>query len=100
MLPRLLQAQGSRFFWRSKETIDVALHLNTDEGLMTISTRCPERGYNYPAIFVDVSKIPVHKSEAVSVFVDLLLLLSCNRQTLRRVGRLFGWMAGGGGMVG
>ncbi|CAM9449508.1 unnamed protein product [Ectocarpus sp. 4 AP-2014] len=58
--------QGSRFFWRSKETIDVALHLNADEGLMTISTRCPERGYNYPAIFVDVSKIPVHKTEAVA----------------------------------
>lgn len=58
--------QGSRFFWRSKETIDVAYHYNSDEGLITISTRCPERAYNYPAIFVDVAKIPVHKSEAVS----------------------------------
>ncbi|CAM9715689.1 unnamed protein product, partial [Pylaiella littoralis] len=61
----ILLYQGSRFFWRSKETIDVAYHYNSDEGLITISTRCPERAYNYPAIFVDVAKIPVHKSEAV-----------------------------------
>lgn len=33
---------------------------------MTISTRSHERGYNYPAIFVDVSKIPVTRSECVS----------------------------------
>ncbi|CAM9854239.1 unnamed protein product, partial [Hapterophycus canaliculatus] len=59
-------AKGTRFFWRSKENIDLAFHFNKDEGLITISTRCPERSYNYPAIFVDASKIPVHKSEAVA----------------------------------
>lgn len=58
--------QGSRFFWRSKETVDVAFHYNSDEGLITISTRCLDRAYNYPAIFVDAGKIPVPKSEAVS----------------------------------
>eukprot|EP00752_Nemacystus_decipiens_P002760 g2578.t1 len=58
--------QGSRFFWRSKETIDVAFHHNSDEGLITISTRSLERAYNYPAIFVDATKIPVPKSDAVS----------------------------------
>ncbi|CAN0382584.1 unnamed protein product [Ascophyllum nodosum] len=57
--------QGSQFFWRSKESIDVAFHYNSDEGLITISTRCPSRGYNYPAIFVDASKIPVSKGDAV-----------------------------------
>eukprot|EP00903_Cladosiphon_okamuranus_P018620 g17140.t1 len=58
--------EGSRFFWRSKDTIDVAFHHNSDEGLITISTRSLERGYNYPAIFVDAAKIPVPKSEAVA----------------------------------
>lgn len=61
-------AQGSQFFWRSKESIDVAYHYNADEGLITISTRCPERGYNYPAIFVDASKIPISRADAVSVY--------------------------------
>lgn len=61
-----MSVQGSRFFWRSKETIDVAFHHNSDEGLITISTRSLERAYNYPAIFVDAAKIPVPKSEAVS----------------------------------
>lgn len=61
-----LYEQGSRFFWRNKETIDVAFHHNSDEGLITISTRSLERAYNYPAIFVDATKIPVPKSEAVS----------------------------------
>eukprot|EP00904_Undaria_pinnatifida_P002500 jgi/Undpi1/12250/HiC_scaffold_5.g01926.m1 len=57
--------QGSLFFWRSKENLDVAFHYNSDEGLVTISTRCLERGYNYPAIIVDASKIPVSKAMAV-----------------------------------
>ena len=63
----LSRTQGSQFFWRSKESIDVAFHYNSDEGLITISTRCPSRGYNYPAIFVDASKIPVSKGDAVSI---------------------------------
>lgn len=58
--------QGSHFFWRSKETIDVAFHHNSNEALITISTRSIERVYNYPAIFIDATKIPVPKSEAVS----------------------------------
>ena len=46
----------------------MAFHLNSDEGLVTISTRCLERGYNYPSIFVDASKIPVSKAMAVRIF--------------------------------
>lgn len=44
----------------------MAFHYNKDEGVITISTRSHGRGYNYPAIFVDVSKVPVSKAEAVS----------------------------------
>lgn len=63
--PSTTRLQGTRFFWRSKENIDVAFHYNSDEDMITISTRCPERSYNYPAIFVDASKIPASKTEAV-----------------------------------
>lgn len=60
-----LLLQGAKFFWRSQENIDVAFHFNKDEEVITISTHSHERGYNYPAIFVDVSKIPVSKADAV-----------------------------------
>lgn len=76
------------FFWRSKENIDVAFHYNKDEGLVTISTRSHERGHNYPAIFVDASKIPVSKADAVSaaffVYISICLL---QRYDVRRTVR-------------
>lgn len=77
------RSQGSRFFWRSKETIDVAFHYNWDDELITISTRCLERGHNYPAIFVDASKLPITKSEAVRdhpFYLSSLIFLSLLRE--------------------
>lgn len=59
-------SQGTKFFWRSKESIDVAIHFNSDEDVITISTRSHQRGHNYPAIFVEASKIPIARVDAVS----------------------------------
>ncbi|CAM9179114.1 unnamed protein product [Chrysoparadoxa australica] len=55
--------KGSKFFWRSKENIDIAIYENREEGIISIWTHSHEYGTNYHPIYLDSHKLPVHASQ-------------------------------------
>lgn len=65
--------EGKKFFWRSKQNLDIVIHENSEEGIIIVSTRCFETGKTYPPLFLETSKMPYTKLDVVKAVDEKLL---------------------------
>eukprot|EP00903_Cladosiphon_okamuranus_P020676 g18985.t1 len=63
--------RGEKFFWRTKDLIQVVIQLNETKGFLAVTTFHTDLLQVYPAIFVDPAKIPKNAAAVAEILRDL-----------------------------